>query len=87
MVYWSMFGAWLSLVERLVRDQEVGGSNPLAPTKFSDKLEALEGLTAHPPDQGLKTNCKLHLLGTGSSLLRAGLNVQDHAASIADLTR
>ncbi len=25
-------GAWLSLVERLVRDQEVGGSNPLAPT-------------------------------------------------------
>lgn len=27
------FGAWLSLVERLVRDQEAGGSNPLAPTK------------------------------------------------------
>src|SRR5579863_7794616 len=26
------FGAWLSLVERLVRDQEAGGSNPLAPT-------------------------------------------------------
>ena len=25
-------GAWLSLVERLVRDQEAGGSNPLAPT-------------------------------------------------------
>ncbi len=25
-------GAWLSLVERLVRDREVGGSNPLAPT-------------------------------------------------------
>ena len=29
-----MFGAWLSLVERLVRDQEAGGSNPLAPTNF-----------------------------------------------------
>jgi hypothetical protein len=27
-----LFGAWLSLVERLVRDQEAGGSNPLAPT-------------------------------------------------------
>jgi hypothetical protein len=27
-------GAWLSLVESLVRDQEVGGSNPLAPTNF-----------------------------------------------------
>ncbi len=25
-------GAWLSLVERSVRDAEVGGSNPLAPT-------------------------------------------------------
>lgn len=24
-------GAWLSLVERLVRDQEVVGSNPAAP--------------------------------------------------------
>jgi hypothetical protein len=25
-------GAWLSLAERCVRDAEVGGSNPLAPT-------------------------------------------------------
>jgi hypothetical protein len=28
----GVIGAWLSLVERLVRDQEAGGSNPLAPT-------------------------------------------------------
>jgi hypothetical protein len=30
---WSglSIGAWLSLVEHLVRDQGVGGSNPLAP--------------------------------------------------------
>ena len=28
-----LVGAWLSLVERSVRDREVGGSNPLAPTK------------------------------------------------------
>ena len=28
------FGMWLSLVERLVRDEEVGGSNPLIPTKI-----------------------------------------------------
>src|SRR6266508_439450 len=28
----SIVGAWLSLVERSVRDAEVGGSNPLAPT-------------------------------------------------------
>jgi hypothetical protein len=26
-------GEWLSLVEHLVRDQGVGGSNPLSPTK------------------------------------------------------
>ena len=30
--YPNFFGAWLSLVERLVRVQEAGGSNPLAPT-------------------------------------------------------
>ncbi len=36
---WSAFlvaarvvGEWLSLVEHLVRDQGVGGSNPLSPT-------------------------------------------------------
>src|ERR1019366_1193441 len=27
-------GEWLSLVEHLVRDQGVGGSNPLSPTNF-----------------------------------------------------
>ncbi len=27
-------GAWLSLVERCVRDAEIGGSNPLAPTRL-----------------------------------------------------
>ena len=30
-------GAWLSLVERLVRDQEVAGSNPVAPTDSLNK--------------------------------------------------
>ena len=30
----SKFGEWLSLVEHLVRDQGVGGSNPLSPTNF-----------------------------------------------------
>ena len=32
-------GAWLSLVERSVRDREVGGSNPLAPTTFFPALQ------------------------------------------------
>lgn len=31
---------WLSLVERLVRDEEVGGSNPLIPTIFFGVREA-----------------------------------------------
>jgi hypothetical protein len=30
----SLVGEWLSLVEHLVRDQGVGGSNPLSPTIF-----------------------------------------------------
>jgi hypothetical protein len=34
-------GAWLSLVERLVRDQEAGGSNPLAPTIPSCHLRGI----------------------------------------------
>jgi hypothetical protein len=36
------FGAWLSLVERLVRDQEAGGSNPLAPTNFPFNIKYLK---------------------------------------------
>ncbi len=31
--YFPHFGAWLSLVERYVRDVEVAGSNPVAPTR------------------------------------------------------
>ncbi len=31
-------GAWLSLVERFVRDEEVAGSNPVAPTISSKVL-------------------------------------------------
>ena len=34
-----MFGEWLSLVEHLVRDQGVGGSNPLSPTIFINNLQ------------------------------------------------
>jgi hypothetical protein len=30
----TIVGEWLSLVEHLVRDQGVGGSNPLSPTKY-----------------------------------------------------
>ena len=41
------FGEWLSLVEHLVRDQGVGGSNPLSPTIKSKQLRDL--LLHHGP--------------------------------------
>ena len=34
-------GEWLSLVEHLVRDQGVGGSNPLSPTNTFNGLQPL----------------------------------------------
>src|SRR5215469_16507323 len=34
----TVVGEWLSLVEHLVRDQGVGGSNPLSPTILSHNL-------------------------------------------------
>src|SRR4051812_33039816 len=34
-----VIGAWLSLVEHLVRDQGVGGSNPLAPIFGFSKIQ------------------------------------------------
>ena len=34
-------GEWLSLVEHLVRDQGVGGSNPLSPTIRINHLQAI----------------------------------------------
>ena len=49
MVYWSTFGAWLSLVERLVRDQEVEGSNPSAPTNTFNKLTNYKRWTKKQP--------------------------------------
>ena len=35
-------------VSRLIRDQEVGGSNPLAPTKSFNNLQAAATKTTHP---------------------------------------
>jgi hypothetical protein len=39
-------GEWLSLVEHLVRDQGVGGSNPLSPTKKSALTSLFSGLSS-----------------------------------------
>ena len=52
-------GAWLSLVERSVRDREVGGSNPLAPTTFErtkgGRKAAFSFSPENSPDLGLKS--------------------------------
>ena len=39
----KVFGAWLSLVERLVRDQEVQSSNLCAPTILFNPLHFSNG--------------------------------------------
>jgi hypothetical protein len=36
-------GEWLSLVEHLVRDQGVGGSNPLSPTNLFKQMNSTSG--------------------------------------------
>ena len=41
-------GEWLSLVEHLVRDQGVGGSNPLSPTNLFNSLEERTGFLSTP---------------------------------------
>src|ERR1700692_4223163 len=40
----SSVGEWLSLVEHLVRDQGVGGSNPLSPTNYFNPVIELASL-------------------------------------------
>ncbi len=40
-----LVGEWLSLVEHLVRDQGVGGSNPLSPTNIFNNLAAVSGFS------------------------------------------
>ncbi len=45
-------GAWLSLVERLLWEQDVGGSNPLAPTTAGTALVKLERIGKHVDGAG-----------------------------------
>jgi hypothetical protein len=44
-----LVGEWLSLVEHLVRDQGVGGSNPLSPTIYFQLLTAASGASKSTP--------------------------------------
>ena len=69
-------GAWLSLVEHLVRDQGVGGSNPLAPIQQS----SLHQLIAASADDAAISAVK----AVGGVV--GGLICSDAALSIAALT-
>jgi hypothetical protein len=44
----STVGEWLSLVEHLVRDQGVGGSNPLSPTNLFKYINCVSGFSVTP---------------------------------------
>src|SRR5215469_757781 len=50
-------GEWLSLVEHLVRDQGVGGSNPLSPTI------SFQTLPKSPSHEGLHKRVYIHRAG------------------------
>jgi hypothetical protein len=47
-------GAWRSLAARLLWEQEVGGSNPLAPTSLRFKTKLNKRSQKHPPHIKLK---------------------------------
>ena len=54
-------GAWLSLVERPVRDRKVAGSNPVAPTKTNWSIskpsrEKMIRLARYPPESSRHNN-------------------------------
>ena len=73
-------GEWLSLVEHLVRDQGVGGSNPLSPTnscqlltaRHASRIKCRLGGNAHVIDLGLlfvrALNCSRCCRGHASKL-------------------
>jgi len=50
--FFFMIGAWRSLVARLLREQEAGGSNPLAPTIRKKRFaRTVDGVVAQPGER------------------------------------
>src|SRR5215213_1366049 len=85
-------GAWLSLVERSVRDREVGGSNPLAPTfsfREDGRLSGRPSLTFNPPSF-LPSKILRHVprLGVGRALrTESGAGIEAVAKSTRESLR
>ena len=74
MIRLRYYGAWLSLVERSVRDREVVGSNPIAPTNFKKKARADPGLAFFDERQ----EAPVPLSAVVTSLLLLGLRAGKH---------
>ena len=47
----NTLGAWLSLVERFVRDEEVVGSNPVAPIFLCTKASGFPAKISHRSEE------------------------------------
>src|SRR5579862_4719121 len=60
----AIVGEWLSLVEHLVRDQGVGGSNPLSPTNLSSTSSLSRPWIMPPP---IRPRMSLQFLAQSSS--------------------
>ena len=68
-------GEWLSLVEHLVRDQGVGGSNPLSPTIFSQANQRIT--TPAQPTQTIRAQLgPLNICPTFATALRASAGTE-----------
>ena len=65
-------GAWRSLVARIVRDDEVGGSNPLAPTKLTDLAFSRTGMPAVPIVLGISADDRVFRRVDSSDDVRPG---------------
>jgi|HubBroStandDraft_6_1064221.scaffolds.fasta_scaffold00010_77 hypothetical protein len=75
----SVVGEWLSLVEHLVRDQGVGGSNPLSPTNlFLGQVARLSVFSFPVPEQWAPSSCVL-CKGGYDAACSIGLNAKNEA--------
>ena len=70
-------GEWLSLVEHLVRDQGVGGSNPLSPTNLFNKIQPFR----NPEKSHCRQFCNSDFLTVARSFALAIVNCMERSES------
>src|SRR5579862_1466090 len=79
----AIVGEWLSLVEHLVRDQGVGGSNPLSPTNLFNNFQQEATLDSCLGTHSLSADLGRSALGCGFLCVLA---MAAEAASTARVT-